>query len=168
MKQKELNNIVKQFGDQLNHRQQFFIGAAVKDALVLGNRSQLLTEDEALELSEAIETGMLEEARKSDAVQGFLHGRSPVCEKETNEDFEQRVEQCKQVYKEYIVPVLKIVYEQYSERFGTMLVKYIYTGEISDAGAPTDEDKFMWNVFIAIVELKFGVTLSSAYFNIEL
>lgn len=68
----QVTEAVEKFNGLLNARLRFFIGAAIKDALVLGNRTNLLKEDEAQALLDVLEAEILTDARNTDEVQAFL------------------------------------------------------------------------------------------------
>lgn len=70
--QLQVTEAVEKFNELANARVRFFVGAAVKDALVLGNRSELITEQEAQDLLDIIETDILQGARNDARVQEFL------------------------------------------------------------------------------------------------
>ena len=70
--QSQLKEAVSRFNELLSARVRFFVGAAVKDALVLGNRCELLTESEAQDLLDIVEADILTEARDDEQVRAFL------------------------------------------------------------------------------------------------
>jgi hypothetical protein len=68
----QLKEVVEKFNELLNPRLRYFIGTAVKDALALGNRTELLTEQEAQGLFDIIEADILTKARDDERVRAFL------------------------------------------------------------------------------------------------
>lgn len=67
----QLTEAFDKFNSVLNDRLRFFIGGAIEDALILGNRSEIITEQEALELSDVLNEIMVS-VRQTDTVKTFL------------------------------------------------------------------------------------------------
>ncbi len=82
---KELLILAEAIG-QLDVRERFFIGAAIKDALVLGNRSALLTEDEATNLYDVVENCILSEARQHEEISAYLNSGAQSAGKHHQQD----------------------------------------------------------------------------------
>jgi hypothetical protein len=155
---------VDKFNSTLNARLRFFIGAAVKDALVLGRRTDLLKDNEAQALLDIVEADIMADARKADGVRTFLANSSTQIqrEEETESNSEKEDMTPKQYYDIFIKPALDIIREEYSELIGSVFVKYICTGERPAEDALTEDEKLLWNVFMAMVEIKFNAELSAA------
>ena len=66
----------------------------------------------------------------------------------------------REYYDIFIRPALNIVADEFSERFGSLFVKYICTGEKPADDALNDEEKLLWNVFMAMVEIEFNPEFS--------
>ncbi len=161
----QLLEAVDKFNGILNARFRFFIGAAIKDALVLGRRSELLTEPEAQALLDIVEADILTEARDDEEVQAFLAGnqRAPITETGKDEALHD-ADECnispREYYDIFIKPALDIIREEYSELIGPVFVKYICTGERPAEDSLTEDEKLLWNVFMAMVEIKFNSEFS--------
>ena len=143
----------------LNARLRFFIGAAIKDALVLGNRSELLTDSEAQDLLDVIETNILQDVRNDEQVRTFL-GDSPQP---------QRVEQAaddtmtaKEYYDAFLLPAMSIIKDEFAERFGLWIVEYICTGKTPDESTLSNDMKLLWNAFLAVMHNRCNPELSAA------
>jgi hypothetical protein len=73
----------------------------------------------------------------------------------------------KQYYDIFIKPALDIIREEYSELIGSVFVKYICTGERPAEDALTEDEKLLWNVFMAMVEIKFNPDFSAYVPDVE-
>ncbi len=159
---KELS-ILAEAISQLGVKERYFIGTAIKDALVLGSRSALLTEDEATELQDLVENHILSEARQHDEISAYLNsGAQSVGEHHLLDENSTGMEDMtpKQYYEIFIKPALDIISSDFAERFGLLFVKYICTGEQPAEDALTDDEKLLWNVFMAMCEIKFNPDFS--------
>ena len=150
----------------LNARLRFFIGGAIKDALILGNRSDLLKDNEAHALLDIVEADIMTEARKADEVQTFLTGSSAHNQQETANGGKEEMTP-REYYDIFIKPALDIIREEYSELIGSVFVKYICTGERPADDALTEDEKLLWNVFMAMVEIKFNPDFSAYIPDVE-
>ena len=72
-----------------------------------------------------------------------------------------------QYYDIFIKPALDIIREEYSELIGSAFVNYICTGERPAEDALTEDEKLLWNVFMAMVEIMFNAELTSAILGDE-
>ncbi len=156
---------VNQLNGLFNVRERFFIGTAIKDALVLGRRSALLTEDEATELQDLIENNILSDARQHDDVSAYLNSGSKSAGEHHQQDENSTIKEemtPKKYYDIFIKPALDIIVTECPERFGLLFVKYICTGEQPSDDALTDDEKILWNVFMAMIEIKFNTDFSEA------
>ena len=160
MTKEHLQTAFDKFNNVLNARLRFFIGGAIKDALVLGNRSDLLKDNEAHALLDIVEADIMTEARKADEVQTFLTGSSTQTQREEESNSGNEDMTPKQYYDIFIKPALDIIREEYSELIGSVFVKYICTGERPAEDALTEDEKLLWNVFMAMVEIKFNADFS--------
>ena len=151
----------------LNARLRFFIGGAIKDALVLGNRSDLLKDNEAQALLDIVEADIMTDARKADEVRAFLAGSSTQTQREEESNSENEDMTPREYYDIFIKPALDIIREEYSELIGSVFVKYICTGERPAEDALTEDEKLLWNVFMAMVEIKFNAELTAAISDTE-
>ena len=158
----QLTEAFCKFNTVLNARLRFFIGGAIKDALILGNRSDLLKDNEAQALLDFVEADIMTDARKADEVQAFLSESSEQTQREEESNRENEDMTPNQYYDIFIKPALDIIREEYSELIGSVFVKYICTGERPAEDALTEDEKLLWNVFMAMVEIKFNAELSSA------
>ena len=165
----QLTEAFGKFNNVLNARLRFFIGGAIKDALVLGNRSDLLKDNEAQALLDIVEADIMTDARKADEVRTFLADSSTKTqrEEETESNSEKEDMTPKQYYDIFIKPALDIIREEYSELIGSVFVKYICTGERPAEDALTEDEKLLWNVFMAMVEIKFNAELTAAISDTE-
>lgn len=165
----QLTEAFGKFNNVLNARLRFFIGGAIKDALVLGNRSDLLKDNEAQALLDFVEADIMADARKAEEVQAFLSDSSTKTqrEEETESNSEKEDMTPKQYYDIFIKPALDIIREEYSELIGSVFVKYICTGERPAEDALTEDEKLLWNVFMAMVEIKFNAELTAAISDTE-
>lgn len=163
----QLTEAFGKFNSVLNARLRFFIGAAVKDALVLGNRSELLKESEAQALLDFVEADIMADARKADEVRTFLADSSTQTQREEESNSGNEDMTPKQYYDIFIKPALDIIREEYSELIGSVFVKYICTGERPADDALTEDEKLLWNVFMAMVEIKFNAELTAAISDTE-
>jgi len=163
----QLTEAFGKFNNVLNARLRFFIGGAIKDALVLGNRSDLLKDNEAQALLDFVEADIMADARKADEVRTFLADSSTQTQRveESNSGNEDMTP--KQYYDIFIKPALDIIREEYSELIGSVFVKYICTGERPAEDALTEDEKLLWNVFMAMVEIKFNAELTAAISDTE-
>lgn len=171
--QSQLKEAVGRFNELVNARLRFFIGAAIKDALVLGNRTELLAEHEAQDLFGIVESDILTKARDDERVREFLTGNKQPIPSETGENEELHdPDECNMTPKEYydifIKPALDIIKEEYAERIGNMFVKYICTGEKPADYTLTDDEKILWNVFLMMVQIKFNPDFSAFISDVEL
>ena len=163
----QLTEAFGKFNNVLNARLRFFIGGAIKDALVLGNRSDLLKDNEAQALLDFVEADIMADARKADEIRALLNenGIQTQREEESNSGNEDMTP--KQYYDIFIKPALDIIREEYSELIGSVFVKYICTGERPADDALTEDEKLLWNVFMAMVEIKFNAELTAAISDTE-
>ena len=158
MTKKEQSQVLEAVG-LLNVRLRFFIGASIKDALVLGKRSELLTEKEAEDLLGIVEDKILTDVRNADEVRTFLAGNSqPQPAKQTESDAEDITPS--KYYDIFIKPALHIILEEYAERIGQIFVKFICTGERLAEDELTDDEKLLWNVFMMMVEVRLNPEFS--------
>ena len=157
---------VDKFNGILDARLRFFIGAAIRDALALGRRSELLTEPEAQALLDIVEAEIMTEARDDERVKMFIAANQRSALTEAGEDEKQPcdADECnispREYYDIFIRPALDIIREEYSELIGSIFVKYICTGERPSEDALTEDEKLLWNVFMAMVEIKFNADFS--------
>lgn len=158
----QLTEAFGKFNSVLPARLRFFIGGAIKDALVLGNRSDLLKDNEAQALLDFVEADIMADARKADEVRTFLAESSTQTqrEEETENGGENGDMTPREYYDIFIKPALDIIREEYSELIGSVFVKYICTGERPAEDALTEDEKLLWNVFMAMVEIKFNPDFS--------
>lgn len=164
----QLTEAFSKFNNVLHARLRFFIGGAIKDALVLGNRSGLLKRREAQALLDIVEADILKDARKADEVQTFLAGSSEQTQREEQTGGDDVGDMTPREYYEiFIKPALDIIREEYSELIGSVFVKYICTGERPAEDALTEDEKLLWNVFMAMVEIKFNAELTAAISDTE-
>ena len=163
----QLTEAFDKFNKVLNVRLRFFIGGAIKDALVLGNRSDLLKDNEAQALLDFVEADIMADARKADEVRTFLAGSSTQTQREEESNSGNEDMTPKQYYDIFIKPALDIIREEYSELIGSVFVKYICTGERPAEDALTEDEKLLWNVFMAMVEIKFNAELTAAISDTE-
>lgn len=160
----QLTETFGKFNNVLNARLRFFIGGAIKDALVLGNRSELLKDNEAQALLDIVEADIMADAKKADEVRAFLSDGNTQTqrEKETESTTENEDMTPREYYDNFIKPALDIISEEYSELIGSVFVKYICTGERPAEDALTEDEKLLWNVFMAMVVIKFNAELTAA------
>jgi len=163
----QLTEAFGKFNNVLNARLRFFIGGAIKDALVLGNRSDLLKDNEAQALLDFVEADIMADARKADEVRTFLTDSSTQTQREEESNSGNEDMTPKQYYDIFIKPALDIIREEYSELIGSVFVKYICTGERPAEDALTEDEKLLWNVFMAMVEIKFNAELTAAISDTE-
>lgn len=157
----KLTEAFGKFNNVLNARLRFFIGGAIKDALVLGNRSDLLKDNEAQALLDIVEADIIADARKADEVRTFLSDSSTQTQREEQTGGDGVGDMTPREYYEiFIKPALDIIREDYSELIGSVFVKYICTGERPAEDALTEDGKLLWNVFMAMVEIKFNPDFS--------
>ena len=156
-RQIQLTEAFDKFNGSLNDRLRFFICSAVKDALVLGNRSHLLKVSEAETLLDVMEN-FLTEARKADEVRKFLADSSEQPQQQTGDNDGDMTP--KKYYEIFIKPALDIICEEYSEIIGSVFVKYICTGERPADDALKEDEKLLWNVFMVKAELMFNDSFS--------
>ena len=156
----QLTEAFDKFNTVLNARLRFFIGGAIKDALVLGRRSDLLKDNEAQALIDIVEADIMTDARKADEVQAFLSESSEQTQREEESNSENEDMTPREYYDIFIKPALDIIREEYSELIGSLFVKYICTGEKPADDELTEEEKLLWNVFMAMVEIKFNADFS--------
>ena len=157
----QLTEAFGKFNNVLNARLRFFIGGAIKDALVLGRRSDLLKDNEAQALLDIVEADIMADARKADEVRTFLADSSTQTQREEESNSGNEDMTPKQYYDIFIKPALDIIREEYSELIGSVFVKYICTGERPADDALTEDEKLLWNVFMAMVEIKFNSRYSA-------
>ena len=163
----QLTEAFGKFNNVLNARLRFFIGGAIKDALVLGNRSDLLKDNEAQALLDFVEADIMADARKADEVRTFLAGSSTQTQREEESNSGNEDMTPKQYYDIFIQPALDIIRKKYSKLIGSIFVKYICTGERPAEDALTEDEKLLWNVFMAMVEIKFNAELTAAISDTE-
>ena len=163
----QLTEAFGKFNNVLNARLRFFIGGAIKDALVLGNRSDLLKDNEAQALLDFVEADIMADARKADEVRTFLADSSTQTQREEESNSGNEDMTPKQYYDIFIKPALDFIREEYSELIGSVFVKYICTGERPAEDALTEDEKLLWNVFMAMVEIKFNAELTAAISDTE-
>ncbi len=157
----QLTEAFDKFNNVLNARLRFFIGGAIKDALVLGRRTDLLKDNEAQALLDIVEADIMADARKADEVRAFLAGSNTQTQREEESNSGNEDMTPKQYYDIFIKPALDIIREEYSELIGSVFVKYICTGERPAEDALTEDEKLLWNVFMAMVEIKFNTRFSN-------
>ena len=159
----QLTEAFGKFNNVLNARLRFFIGGAIKDALVQGRRSELLKDSEAQALLDIVEADIMADARKADEIRALLNENGIQTQRE--EETEGGDDNCNMTPREYydifIRPALDIIREEYSELIGSIFVKYICTGERPSEDALTEGEKLLWNVFMAMVEIKFNSRFSN-------
>lgn len=163
----QLTEAFGKFNNVLNARLRFFIGGAIRDTLVLGNRSDLLKDNEAQALLDIVEADIMTDARKADEVRAFLAGSSEQTQREEESNSENEDMTPRQYYDIFIKPALDIIREEYSELIGSVFVKYICTGERPAEDALTEDEKLLWNVFMAMVEIKFNPDFSAYIPDVE-
>ena len=163
----QLTEAFDKFNTVLNARLRFFIGGAIKDALVLGKRTDLLKDNEAQALLDFVEADIMADARKADEVRTFLADSSTQTQREEESNSGNEDMTPKQYYDIFIKPALDIIREEYSELIGSVFVKYICTGERPAEDALTEDEKLLWNVFMAMVEIKFNAELTAAISDTE-
>ena len=78
----QLTEAFGKFNSVLPARLRFFIGGAIKDALILGGRSDLLKDNEAQALLDIVEADIMADARKADEVRTFLAGSNTQTQRE--------------------------------------------------------------------------------------
>lgn len=156
----QLTEAFGKFNNVLNARLRFFIGGAIMDALVLGNRSDLLKDNEAQALLDFVEAVIMTDARKADEVQAFLSESSEQTQREEESNSDNEDMTPREYYDIFIKPALDIIREEYSELIGSVFVKYICSGERPAEDALTEDEKLLWNVFMAMVEIKFNPDFS--------
>jgi len=164
----QITEAFDKFNNVLNARLRYFIGGAIKDALVLGNRSDLLKDNEAQALLDIV-ADIIADARKADEVRTFLADSSTQTqrEEETERNSENEDMTPREYYDIFIKPALEIIREEYSELIGSVFVKYICTGERPADDALTEDEKLLWNVFMAMVEIKFNPDFSAYIPDVE-
>ena len=167
MTKEHLQTAFDKFNNVLNARLRFFIGGAIKDALVLGRRTDLLKDNEAQALLDFVEADIMADARKADEVRTFLADSSTQTQREEESNRGNEDMTPKQYYDIFIKPALDIIREEYSELIGSVFVKYICTGERPAEDALTEDEKLLWNVFMAMVEIKFNAELTAAISDTE-
>lgn len=101
------------------------------------------------------------DARKADEVRAFLS----ESDKQTQRDEQTGGDGVgdmtpREYYEIFIKPALDIIREEYSELIGSVFVKYICSGERPAEDALTEDEKLLWNVFMAMVEIKFNPDFS--------
>lgn len=164
----QLTEAFGKFNSVLPARLRFFIGGAIKDALVLGNRSDLLKDNEAQALLDIVEADIMADARKADEVRAFLSDSSIQTQREEQTGGDGVGDMTpREYYDIFIKPALDIIREEYSELIGSVFVKYICTGERPADDALTEDEKLLWNVFMAMVEIKFNAELTAAISDTE-
>lgn len=157
----QITEAFDKFNSVLPARLRYFIGGAIKDALVLGNRSDLLKDNEAQALLDFVEADIMADARKADEVRTFLSDSSTQTQREEQTGGDGVGDMTPREYYEiFIKPALDIIREDYSELIGSVFVKYICTGERPAEDALTEDEKLLWNVFMAMVEIKFNADFS--------
>ena len=152
------------FNTVLNARLRFFIGGAIKDALVLGNRSDLLKDSEAQDLLDVIETNILQDVRNDEQVRAFL-GDSPQPQRV--EQTEGDVMTPKEYYDAFLLPAMSIVKDEFAERFGLWIVDYVCTGKTPDESTLSNDMKLLWNAFLAVVHIRCNPELLAAILDDE-
>lgn len=156
----QLTEAFGKFNNVLNARLRFFIGGAIRDALVLGNRSDLLKDNEAQALLDIVEADIMTDARKADEVRAFLAGSSEQTQREEESNSENEDMTPRQYYDIFIKPALEIISEEYAERIGQLFVKFICTGKRPAEDELTDNEKLLWNVFMMMVEVRLNPDFS--------
>lgn len=155
----QITEAFDKFNNVLNARLRFFIGGAIKDALVLGNRTNLLKEDEAQALLDVLEAEILTDARKADEVRTFL-GDSPQPQPaEQGEDDEMTP---RQYFELFLSPALDIIKEELAEKFGGLFIAYICTGKRPAEDELSEGERLLWNAFLAVVQIRFNAELTAA------
>lgn len=155
----QLKELVGTFNELANARVRFFVAASIKDALVLGNRSELLTDSEAQDLLDVIETNILQDARNDEQVRAFL-GDSPQPQQE--EQTEGDIMTARQYYDAFLVPAMNIIKDEFAERFGLWIVDYVCTGKTPDESTLSNDMKLLWDAFLAVVHIRCNPELSAA------
>lgn len=163
----QITEAFDKFNSVLPARLRYFIGGAIKDALVLGNRSDLLKDNEAQALLDIV-ADIIADARKADEVRTFLADSSTQTQREEQTGGDGVGDMTPREYYEiFIKPALDIIREEYSELIGSVFVKYICTGERPADDALTEDEKLLWNVFMAMVEIKFNPDFSAYIPDVE-
>ena len=160
----QLKELVGTFNELANARVRFFVAASIKDALVLGNRSELLTDSEAQDLLDVIETNILQDVRNDEQVRAFL-GDSPQPQRV--EQTEGDVMTPKEYYDAFLLPAMSIVKDEFAERFGLWIVEYICTGKTPDESTLSNDMKLLWNAFLAVMHIRCNPELSAAILDDE-
>ena len=160
----QLTEAFGKFNTVLNARLRFFIGGAIKDALVLGNRSDLLKDSEAQDLLDVIETNILQDVRNDEQVRAFL-GDSPQPQRV--EQTEGDVMTPKEYYDAFLLPAMSIVKDEFAERFGLWIVDYVCTGKTPDESTLSNDMKLLWNAFLAVVHIRCNPELLAAILDDE-
>ncbi len=160
----QLTEAFGKFNNVINARLRFFIGGAIKDALVLGNRSDLLKDSEAQDLLDVIETNILQDVRNDEQVRAFL-GDSPQPQRV--EQTEGDVMTPKEYYDAFLLPAMSIVKDEFAERFGLWIVDYVCTGKTPDESTLSNDMKLLWNAFLAVVHIRCNPELLAAILDDE-
>ena len=160
----QLTEAFDKFNHVLNARLRFFIGGAIKDALVLGKRSDLLKDNEAQALLDIVEADIMTDARKADEVRAFL-GDSPQPQRV--EQTEGDVMTAKEYYDAFLLPAMSIVKDEFAERFGLWIVDYVCTGKTPDESTLSNDMKLLWNAFLAVVHIRCNPELLAAILDDE-
>lgn len=157
---KEQSQVLEAVG-LLNARLRFFIGGAIKDALVLGNRSELLTTAEAETLLGIVEAKILTDARNADEVRCFLAGNAQPQRSE-NAEAEGDIMTARQYFDAFLLPAMSIIKDEFAERFGLWIVDYVCTGKTPGESTLSNDMKLLWNAFLAVVHIRCNPELSAA------
>lgn len=103
----------------------------------------------------------------SNKVHSFPHGSNALPQQEDLPRGDVHDMTPREYYDIFIRPALDIIREEYSELIGSLFVKYICTGEKPAYDELTEEEKLLWNVFMAMVEIKFNAELTEAISDTE-
>ena len=158
----QLTEAFDKFNTVLNARLRFFIGGAIKDALVLGNRTNLLKEDEAQALLDVLEAEILTDARNTDEVQAFLADSNTQPQRSENAEAEGDIMTARQYFDAFLLPAMSIIKDEFAERFGLWIVDYVCTGKTPDESTLSNDMKLLWNAFLAVVHIRCNPELSAA------
>lgn len=96
----------------------------------------------------------------SKRIQSFPHGSNALPQQEDLPRGDVHDMTPREYYDIFIRPALDIIREEYSELIGSLFVKYICTGEKPADDALTEVEKMLWNVFMAMVEVRFNDSFS--------
>lgn len=163
----QLLEAVGKFNSILNARLRFFIGTAIKDALILGNRTDLLKDDEAQALLDILETEILTDARNADEVRAFLADSNAQPQQSEKTEEGRDVMTAKEYYDAFLSPAMSIIKDEFAECFGLWFVNYVCTGNTPDESTLSNDMKLLWNAFLAVVHIRCNSELSAAISDVE-